>query len=66
MMSDFVQLKNGKWQHKDIGSITFDKKPPEWMAPYLISLAHISYNRGEAHALAPLHELIEAYLEGRP
>lgn len=48
-MSDFVQLKNGKWQHKDIGSITFDKKPPEWMAPNLVAI----YDRGRHDSYVP-------------
>jgi hypothetical protein len=64
MMSKFTKLENGKWRHEDIGSVTFDKKPPEWIGPYLIALANISYQRGRDHALAPLHELIDAYFEG--
>ena len=60
--SKFVKVKD-KWQHEDSGGIYFDKKPPEWIVPYLVCISERSYSRGRQHAIAPLKEIIEDILE---
>lgn len=60
--SKFTKIED-KWQHEDIGGISFDKKPPEWMGPYLVSISERSYKRGRQHALAPFKEIIEEIIE---
>lgn len=54
MAEVFKQIGPSAWVHPDIGSTAFPRKPPDWIAPYLLNISESAYRMGADHVRSNL------------
>lgn len=58
-MSSWKELESGRWVLEEFPIIVFEKKPPDWMAPYIPHIFNAGFYQGELRAKTKFKEFME-------
>jgi hypothetical protein len=58
-LSKFKKVGGDVWVHIDLARLRFLKKPPEWMASYLVKAYEDGYSDGKRHVQDSIREAFD-------